>query len=826
MLSHRLNIVLSGFCILAALTIAINCFNKSVIVRSEVEQDVHILRLAKSFNTNDAGNNALMDNMLAGYGAPDNGTPYWADLQKEYAKMLQEPESRSIQTATDVHSMHRKVRSSLDLAPSESRVFQWLSGTKNIADQELQMSNEQADSVQDGTWKDVSQIHSEIPKIQYSETQTELKNAKLARELAAFEGSRQMQSKPPKSNGNHAVLLTGLPVSNHLIVYPSAPEATTGDILRSQIRAQDVRQRDTSLQSKSSAHIQAKFGWRDILNMQSVVENMEKQLETTQTENEKLRRQLASAHQEGTQQLSGPEQRRQSTDQSIEGNSVLGGLLEKLRRNLVLSSELRRKLGAIRRVAEKKLLRPKTDSFLSGPENGGTSVRTDSPMVQDSATPITAPIAKLRSDRKFVKRPTSTHLIETGKVVHPVSGEEGSYRTKANDLDMNKSHDRSLRGTSSKATAAYNDENIKTSATLRKYIAVHDIHEDLQPSKTYTRNNASKLEPAIHDNPQGAVHELKHVMSSGRTIAKLVKHKTENIEPNASASTSSTVSNPASANLQSKIHQKELRRHKSSDSLPSVSAAEFRKSSPQIKEKVEMALAADEEASLQAESDAIFGDSKPVDERGNSVRRGFDHLHSLEASVLKAGKPAKQRVSEAKDTARTQQLTSVQVPAPATSHRLKSLPKSEHGADLADSTRGKEGRQEHEHVTKGTGEARLQERGKLSSLVERKLASSRLVTQSPAAKLKAVKTNLEPTIQQKQVETVSAGILGEASKEEDRKAAAELKKIQEKIKLGEIKKRALEFVAALERIPGSRKTPGRAVAHDTSDDLHEDAFRI
>ena len=63
----------------------------------------------------------------------------------------------------------------------------------------------------------------------------------------------------------------------------------------------------------------------------------------------------------------------------------------------------------------------------------------------------------------------------------------------------------------------------------------------------------------------------------------------------------------------------------------------YRKSSASIKEKVVMEMASDEEASMQADTNAIFGNSMPEDEQYSSPGDGFGHLHRVEEQAVLHG---------------------------------------------------------------------------------------------------------------------------------------------------------------------------------------------
>ena len=66
-----------------------------------------------------------------------------------------------------------------------------------------------------------------------------------------------------------------------------------------------------------------------------------------------------------------------------------------------------------------------------------------------------------------------------------------------------------------------------------------------------------------------------------------------------------------------------------------------------------------------------------------------------------------------------------------------------------------------------------------------------------------------------------------ARREQVHKATEELEQLEHKIQLGEIKKRALEFVAALERVPSATQgLSGRVMKRDTADVAEDEAVRV
>jgi hypothetical protein len=66
-----------------------------------------------------------------------------------------------------------------------------------------------------------------------------------------------------------------------------------------------------------------------------------------------------------------------------------------------------------------------------------------------------------------------------------------------------------------------------------------------------------------------------------------------------------------------------------------ASVLAFRQASLATKDAVVRALAADEESSLDSDTDAIFSGGTAVDEEGDVGHDGFDRLHSLERSALR-----------------------------------------------------------------------------------------------------------------------------------------------------------------------------------------------
>ena len=227
----------------------------------------------------------LNDN-LHQHSVSNNNFPYWFKLEDNYMEAMK---------GQKLHSNAKNLHNNLLVLPSVSikNAFHWFAG-KNSHGSDYETPSA-AYSVNDYpysdvgvSWEDVSKIHSEVPRIQYRKTKAELENEKLASELAAVESTAQLQP---------AARALGGGIQDHKVSpnlhQPNAGELISADALNT---AADRTQTGNGAFVKAGSLPRAQVGWRDIINMKSIVENVEKQLESTESENALLRQQLVTSH--------------------------------------------------------------------------------------------------------------------------------------------------------------------------------------------------------------------------------------------------------------------------------------------------------------------------------------------------------------------------------------------------------------------------------------------------------------------------------------------------------------------------------------------------
>jgi hypothetical protein len=296
--------------------------------------------------------------------------------------------------------------------------------------------------------------------------------------------------------------------------------------------------------------------------------------------------------------------------------------------------------------------------------------------------------------------------------------------------------------------------------------------------------------------------------------------------------------------------------HPTPKPITSKSAQEFRRSSAKVKEQVVRALAADEEASLQADTDAIFGDSKPVDEQGSTV--GFDRLHSLELSVLQdVHRPNDAASPTGTELARSE-------PGPSQGSAVHSLPSAgmhkntrrisrenqgvrvqnhpvhtsnqdrlavdEQGAHQSSKGRPREEASEeqgHGAVSLSRSRSRAHEQGsRLAATSHDELPRAGPPPRAATGRARHAAQGLESSHRASEpVPPALASSAGDVLPHQTGRVAtssaavkAALERLRQKMRLGDVKRRALEFVEALDRIPTRSVARAPRPGVDDSDD--------
>jgi hypothetical protein len=722
-----------------------------------------------------------------------NEIPYWIRLQKRYLKMLGDQRVQHIPHST----------------------YDWLVGKNHAAGlQNLRpmreasiasaFPNDPHNLISTVSWNDVSKLHSEVPRIQYSKSKAELENEKLARELAAVERSDQ-HSAPEISVENR---YQEQPESHSYSQYDKT--VTSSHAAPDTANGQSISQNDANQMRHSH------FGWKDIVNMQSVVENIEKQLEATETENALLRQHMTSLQKKGVDRSPSLMPHKlhvaHTLDRTLATNhetmneqhgyiSALRQLSLSLHKNQILGLDLKRKLDAVNRLAGKHLLnteksRSKSNQF-SASSSSSIAVKLTARQKALIHDAITSTGSKEGSHVKLVSQGAKEkYALGTVKLdassplpVHGKSITGGSVESKGGS-SLGASNGRSL-GMSSLMIRTHQPmtntvpaQNRNHELSLENAAPEHSQHERVPQTAEIKAPNS--IQPNFVHSGQG--HTSTNTGNENGATSKVsAKSRYEHPVVSSKQARSNSASTTEAATSH-KVQAASAKKSAVSEEEQKVSAIAFRKSSAQIKEQVVKALAADEEASLVADTDAIFG-STPVDEQGDSVQHGFDRLHSLEAKVLTL-KPSAKAVS----SSRTQELTTVQ--------------KQEHGSDHS---REPDSRKTSPEVPVHHQQTNPAE------------------PPSKAGKVKFNKNNGESSVSasdKRKVDPRPTLDLAAAKSAKIKEAAKELKAINAELKLGEIKKKALEFVAALERIRGPRKPRSDDAAATESGDVHDTAFRV
>jgi hypothetical protein len=317
--------------------------------------------------------------------------------------------------------------------------------------------------------------------------------------------------------------------------------------------------------------------WKEVLFMQGALYEMQKKLSDEENENRKLRNQLAmwkvkdsTTTSTGEQAASNSPTDKSEQHQISELKTIIENIERKQKSTDLENEHLRQQLSAIQKLTFKKA---KLD--------GGKSTETS-----------TLALSSIPSSGGHAAKVTLGGATKSSKI----------------RLD-------GAKASTSVTSMVAPDASVRTARQPAAPVA----------SKAATSPKPEPAKPAADVKP--AVAAAAKVKSAGASAVKSAA--TAAATPHASDSPAKQVKPAAAVPAKAKPTSAAI-----VAKAAAASAVAFRQASLATKDAVVRALAADEESSLDSDTDAIFGGGTAVDEEGDVGRDGFDRLHSLERSAL------------------------------------------------------------------------------------------------------------------------------------------------------------------------------------------------
>jgi hypothetical protein len=344
--------------------------------------------------------------------------------------------------------------------------------------------------------------------------------------------------------------------------------------------------------------------WKEVLFMQGALYEMQKKLSDEEEENRKLRNQLAMWKVKDSTPSSKVEKTasKSPTDQSEHQISELKTIIENIeskQKSTDLENEhLRQQLSAIQKLTFKK--------------------------------------AKLESG----KSPTTSTLSSIPKEQEPSAAHEQHSRSGAAKVTVG--------GAAQSSKIRSDGAHVSVASQTVPSIVTHggSVHTVRQPAAPMASKSATSLKlkptkpaaaamPAMPAKPaKPAAAAAVEVKPAGAVAAKpaaaaVAAAAVAAVTPHSSVSFATQAKPVAASPAKAKAVSATI-----VAKAAAASAVAFRQASLATKDAVVRALAADEELSLDSDTDAIFGSGTAVDEEGDVGHDGFDRLHSLERSAL------------------------------------------------------------------------------------------------------------------------------------------------------------------------------------------------
>jgi len=347
--------------------------------------------------------------------------------------------------------------------------------------------------------------------------------------------------------------------------------------------------------------------WNEVLFMQGALYEMQKKLSDEEDENRKLRNQLAmwkvkDSTPTSTAQQAASKSPTDKTEQHqiSELKTVIESVESKQKSTDLENEHLRQQLSAIQKLTFKK-------AKLDGGKTSETSTLALSSIPSSGEHRSQQPSASHGEH----SRPGAAKVTLGGAAKSSKIRADGSHASAA-----------PLTAPSAVASVAPVHAVRQPAAPVEPKAAASTKPKPAKPAAA-VKPAAAKVETAAAVKPAAAQ------VKPAEAAAAVTPAAAAAVKPHASASPATQAKPAAAAPTKAKATSAAIVAQ-----AAAASAVAFRQASLATKDAVVRALAADEELSLDSDTDAIFGGGTAVDEEGDVGRDGFDRLHSLERSAL------------------------------------------------------------------------------------------------------------------------------------------------------------------------------------------------